>query len=69
MNIVSVIPNEDNSFISTTIWARPEPNSLPIQYVYSHSYKLIHDPNKQGSWLAWNGGTLTEAIQHIINLK
>lgn len=66
MNIVSVIPNEDNSFISTTIWARPDSKSLPVPYVYSHSYELIHDPNKSGQWMGWNGGTLTEAIQFII---
>lgn len=69
MNIISVTPSEHNGPNSTYILAIGEGQELATTYVYSHTYELIHDPKNPTQWMGWNGGTLTEAILFVINLK
>jgi hypothetical protein len=66
MQIQSVIPQQ--SGLSTTIWAINE-NGEYIDYSYSHNNELIRDPKNKTEWVAWNGGSLTDAILYVINLK
>lgn len=66
MRILSVIPSEHNGPNCTTIHTIKD--GKYIDYVYSETYELLHDPNNPTQWCQWNGGTLTEAIQWVINL-
>jgi hypothetical protein len=64
MRILSVIPSATDQYTSINTVQ----DGHFIEFVYSDVYELMHDPFKPGEWLAWNGGTLTEAIQFVINL-
>jgi len=66
MQIQSVIPQ--SSGLSTTIWAYNDAGGI-IDFSYSHSHELIRDPKNKSEWLQWNGGSLTEAISYVIELK
>jgi hypothetical protein len=66
MRILSVIPSEHNGPNSTVILAVKDGKYL--RFVYSETYELLHDPNNPTEWCQWNGGSLTEAIQWVIDL-
>lgn len=62
MRILSVIPTTNGANINTI------KDGVYVTYRYSEIYELIFDPNDYSKWMQWNGGSLTEAIQWVINL-
>lgn len=65
MRILSVIPRPQNP---QQIVIKTVKDGKYIDYVYSEVHELIRDPNNPSDWCHWNGGTLTEAIQWVIDL-
>lgn len=65
MRILSVIPSVNG--LSTTIHTVKDGHYF--DYVYSHIYELLRDPNDPNNgWCQWNGGSLTDAIAYVISL-
>lgn len=65
MNIQSVTPFPSGQ--NTTIHAVKD-SGENISFSYSHSFEMLHDPNKQGQWLDGQQLSLNEAIQFVISL-
>lgn len=64
MRILSVIPSPTGLEVKINTVK----DGHYIEYVYSEVCELLRDPFKPGEFLAWNGGTLTEAIAYVISL-
>lgn len=65
MRIISVIPRPQNP---QQIVIKTVKDGLYLDYIYSEVHELLRDSNNPGEWVAWNGGTLTEAISYVISL-
>lgn len=63
MRILSVLPDTFGGAVINTI-----KDGHHIEYHYSGVYELLREPNNPQEWCAWNGGSLTEAIQWVISL-
>lgn len=71
MDIIAVIPDNFGTAseitTSTQIIAR-DVDGKTYTYSYSHYYDLLRDGQNLPNWVGWNGGTLTEAIQWVMEL-